>query len=66
MTEYYAVIDKDEDGQFFAYVPELPGCQTCGDTMEELLANLEEAIGLYLEVVEKPHGFPNVRKVTVG
>ena len=48
MTEFYAVIDRDEGGQFFAYVPELPGCHTCGETMEELLENLEEAIALYL------------------
>jgi len=66
MAEYYAVIDRDEDGQLFAYVPELPGCQTCGETMEELLANLEEAIELYLEAVEHPREFPSVRKVAVG
>ena len=66
MTEFYAVIDRDEDGQFFAYVPELPGCHTCGETMEELLENLEEAIALYLEVVEHPREFPSMRKVAVG
>ena len=53
MTEFYAVIDRDEDGQFFAYVPELPGCHTCGETMEELLENLEEVIAL-----EEPHLSP--------
>jgi predicted RNase H-like HicB family nuclease len=52
MTEFYAVIDRDEDSQFFACVPELPGCHTCGETMEELLENLKEAIILYREVVE--------------
>ena len=66
MTEFYAVIDRDEGGQFFAYVPELPGCHTCGETMEELLENLEEAIALYLEVVEYPREFPSIRKVAVG
>ncbi len=62
MAEYYAVIDRDEDGQFFASVPELPGCHSCGETMEELLSNLEEAIELYLEAVGRPHEFPSVRK----
>jgi predicted RNase H-like HicB family nuclease len=34
--------------------------------MEELLENLEEAIALYLEVVEYPREFPSIRKVAVG
>ena len=32
-----------------AYCPELPGCCSCGDTEEEALANITEAIKLYLE-----------------
>ncbi|MDI9388648.1 MAG: type II toxin-antitoxin system HicB family antitoxin [Synergistota bacterium] len=65
MAEYYAVIDRDEDGQLFASVPELPGCHSCGETMEELLSNLEEAIELYIEAVGRPREFPSVRKVAV-
>jgi predicted RNase H-like HicB family nuclease len=41
------IIEKDEEG-FYAHCPELPGCQTQGDTLEEVLANLREAVELYL------------------
>jgi predicted RNase H-like HicB family nuclease len=41
-----------EDGYFVVEVPSLPGCVTQGKTREEALANAEEAIALYLEVVQ--------------
>ncbi len=50
MCEYYVVIDRDEEGQYVAYVPELPGCQTCADKIDELTTNIREAIDLYLAV----------------
>ena len=45
-----AIVHEDEDGGFWAEVPALPGCATQGETMEELLANLREAIEGYLTV----------------
>ncbi|VVB97285.1 HicB_like antitoxin of bacterial toxin-antitoxin system [uncultured archaeon] len=44
------VIEKDEHG-YYAYCPELEGCQTQGDSLEEVLANIKEAIELYLETL---------------
>jgi predicted RNase H-like HicB family nuclease len=44
------VIEKDEHG-FYAYCPELEGCQSQGDSLEEILANIKEAIELYLETL---------------
>jgi predicted RNase H-like HicB family nuclease len=44
------VIERDEHG-FYAWCPELKGCQTQGTTLEETLANIREAIELYLEVL---------------
>jgi len=44
------IIEKDEYG-YYAYCPELEGCQTQGDTLEEILANIKEAIELYLETL---------------
>lgn len=41
------VIEKDEFG-YYAYSPELEGCQTQGDSIEEVMANIKEAIELYL------------------
>jgi predicted RNase H-like HicB family nuclease len=43
----YVVIEKDEYG-YYAYCPELEGCQTQGDSLEEILGNIKEAIELYL------------------
>jgi len=44
------VIEKDEHG-YYAYCPELEGCQTQGDTFEEVMANIKEAIELYIETM---------------
>jgi predicted RNase H-like HicB family nuclease len=38
------VVHEAEEGGYWAEVPALPGCATQGDTMEELMANLREAI----------------------
>jgi len=46
------VIEKDENG-FYAYCPELKGCQTQGDTLEEVLRNIKEAIELYVETLTR-------------
>lgn len=43
-----AIIEKDEYG-YFAYCPELKGCHTQGDTMDEAIENLKEAVDLYIE-----------------
>jgi predicted RNase H-like HicB family nuclease len=44
------VIEKDENG-YYAFAPELEGCQTQGDTFEEVFANIQKAIDLYLETI---------------
>jgi predicted RNase H-like HicB family nuclease len=44
------VIEKDEHG-YYAYSPELPGCQTQGDSFDEVLGNAKEAVELYLETL---------------
>jgi predicted RNase H-like HicB family nuclease len=41
-----------EEGGYTVYVPALPGCISEGDTREEALANIKEALALYLEPVE--------------
>ncbi|MEI6503775.1 MAG: type II toxin-antitoxin system HicB family antitoxin [Armatimonadota bacterium] len=46
------VLEPSDEGGFTAYVPSLPGCLSEGDTREEAMANLREAIELYLEPVE--------------
>jgi predicted RNase H-like HicB family nuclease len=44
------VIEKDENG-FYAWCPELKGCQSQGNTIEEAIAGIREAIELYLETL---------------
>lgn len=46
------VIEKDEHG-CYAYCPELEGCQSQGDSIEEVIANIKEAIELYLETLSE-------------
>ena len=45
-----AIIHSAEEGGYWAEVPELVGCITEGDTMEEVMANLKDAIALWLDV----------------
>jgi predicted RNase H-like HicB family nuclease len=44
------LIEKDEHG-YYAWCPELKGCQSQGATIEDALANIREAIELYLETL---------------
>ena len=43
------VFEPSDEGGYTVYVPSMPGCISEGDTKEEALANLREAIQLYLE-----------------
>jgi predicted RNase H-like HicB family nuclease len=46
------VLEASDEGGYTVYVPSLPGCISEGETAEEALENIREAIGLYLEPVE--------------
>jgi predicted RNase H-like HicB family nuclease len=45
----YAIVYRDEEGNWIAEVPSLPGCVTQGETREAVLENVRDAIKLYLE-----------------
>ena len=51
--EAEAASDREGEHGFYAWWPELKGCQSQGDSLEEAVANIREAIDLY---VEKPSG----------
>ncbi len=46
------VLEPSDEGGYTVYAPSLPGCISEGDTKEEALANIREAIELYLEPIE--------------
>lgn len=53
--DYVIVIEKDDDGIYSAYVPDLPGCVACGDTPDEVRTAIKEAIALHIEPL-RDHG----------
>ncbi|UXE64179.1 MAG: type II toxin-antitoxin system HicB family antitoxin [Woronichinia naegeliana WA131] len=50
MKKYTVIYEKGETN-WGAIVPDLPGCVSIGDTLEEVQENVKEAISLYLEVL---------------
>lgn len=59
MTKYRVEIKKDEDGYFTVKVPDLPGCFSDGETREEALENIKEAIKCQIEALKKDNeGIP--------
>ncbi len=55
MREYRVMLEPDAAGGFIVWVPALPGCASQGDSEEEALANIREAIQCWIESAEK-HG----------
>lgn len=50
--KFQAIFEPSDEGGYTVHVPSLPGCISEGDTYEEALANIREAIELYLEPVD--------------
>ncbi len=48
LYKFSVVIEKDKEG-YFAFCPELQGCYTQGDTYEEVLGNIRDAMRLHIE-----------------
>lgn len=53
VLEYNTIFSQEKDGGYSVFVPDLPGCHSQGETFEEAVANIKEAIELYLEDVEE-------------
>ena len=49
------VLETSDEGGYSVFVPTLPGCISEGDTWEEALGNIREAIELYLELTEQDY-----------
>jgi predicted RNase H-like HicB family nuclease len=53
--KYVYLIEKAPDGSYSAYVPDLPGCTTCGDSLDQVRQNIREAVSLHMESLRE-HG----------
>lgn len=59
VLNYNTIFQKEAEGGYSVWVPLLPGCASQGETFEEALKNIKEAISLYLED-EKKEETPDV------
>jgi len=61
------ILEPSEEGGYTAIVPSLPGCISEGDTKEEVLKNIQEAIELYLEPIEDDQSYsPDIEKLEIA
>ena len=54
---YTAIFEAQPDGGYHAFCPALPGCHSEGDTLDQAVENIREAVGIYLESLQA-HGEP--------
>ena len=52
MTHRVSIVIEEDDSGYFAYSPELPGCYSQGESYEEAVQNITEAVQLYVETLE--------------
>ncbi len=64
-SKHKVLLYRGEDGYFVVEVPSLPGCISQGKTREEALTNIEEAISLYIEVLQDRGEFVPEDKIEV-
>jgi predicted RNase H-like HicB family nuclease len=60
--KFKVVLEPSDEGGYTVYVPSLPGCISEGDTLKEAMANIREAISLYLEE-DEPFQIPEKASV---
>lgn len=51
--KYVYVIERANDGSYSAYVPDLPGCTTSGDSVEEVKRNVRDAVDSYIDTLRE-------------
>jgi len=68
ILDFTIIIEQDEDGVYVAKVPEIEGCYTQGQTLNEVLERIKEAIELCLEADNKevnPLKFIGIQKIQI-
>jgi predicted RNase H-like HicB family nuclease len=61
---YSAIFEEDQNGGYSVWIPDLPGCASQGETLDEAKRGIVEAIGLYLE--EAPPEYLNPQYTHLG
>lgn len=65
--QFSIIVEQDVDG-FYAYCPQLQGCYTQGDTYEEAMGNIKDAIKLHLEdrVASKENVTTSIKSISLS
>ena len=67
--QFDVVIERDEEGFYVASVPQLPGCHTQAESLDQVMERIREAIALCLDVEGAPLRsleFVGIQRVTVA
>ncbi|HEX8666221.1 MAG TPA: type II toxin-antitoxin system HicB family antitoxin [Beijerinckiaceae bacterium] len=65
MTHYVAIVEDEEGKAVGVWFPDLPGCFSAGDTLDEAMLNAREAVALYAEALrEDGRAMPRARTLT--
>jgi predicted RNase H-like HicB family nuclease len=68
-SQFDVVIERDEEGNYVASVPRLPGCHTQARSLDEVTERIRESIELFLEVGGAPEQsleFVGIQRVTIA
>lgn len=57
MTHYIAIVEEEEGKAIGVWFPDLPGCVSAGDTLDDAMINAAEALSLWVDVAQE-HGQP--------
>jgi predicted RNase H-like HicB family nuclease len=63
--KYLVVIEQADDGSYSAYLPDVPGCVSCGDTIEEVRTMIQEALEFHIEGMQRA-GLPIPAATTIS
>ncbi len=65
MTHYVAIVEEEEGKAIGVWFPDLPGCVSAGDTLDEAMLNAKEALELWAEaMIESCQKIPAARTLT--
>ena len=65
MTHYVAIIEEEADRAIGVWFPDLPGCFSAGDTVDEAMTNARQAVSLWAEVLaDRSRSMPAPRSLT--